>query len=160
MKTATANIKSTQPEIRPSSITPNRMWHTRRQLSRISLYVGIVALTAIFILPIFWLLISSLKAEVDFVKWPPVWLPAPPQWVNYLTVFTNERFGFLTHLFRSVILAVMFAVPNVLFSAFAGYGFARIRAPGRNPLFVILLAEMMIPGRHVRQSWSIQFLSD
>lgn len=145
MKTTTANIKATRPEIRPDRGPANRTWRIRRQLSRIFLYAGIVALAAIFILPIFWLLISSLKAEVDFVKWPPVWLPALPQWGNYLAVFTNERFGFLTHLIRSVFLAMIFAIPNVLFSAFAGYGFARVRAPGRNILFVILLAGMMIP---------------
>jgi multiple sugar transport system permease protein len=145
MKTTTADPKATQNDLKPIRITPNRVWRNRRILSKVLLYAVIIILTAIFILPIFWLLISSLKAEADFIKWPPVWLPALPQWGNYLAIFTNERFSFLSHTFTSIMLAFLFAIPNVLFSAFAGYGFARIKAPGKNILFIILLAEMMIP---------------
>ncbi|MEP7135078.1 MAG: carbohydrate ABC transporter permease [Chloroflexota bacterium] len=145
METKNVTTETTKNQTPRAGRNPKRSGLNRRHLGNFFLYVVIIALLAIFILPIFWLLISSLKAENDFVKWPPIWLPAIPQWNNYLAVFTNERFNFLTQLYRSVILALLFAVPNVLFSAFAGYGFARINAPGKNILFIILLAEMMIP---------------
>ena len=144
MKTTVANIKSTQPILKPVR-NMNTQWRARRILSRILLYASIVALAVIFILPIFWLLNSSLKAEFDFIKWPPVWFPHPPQWGNYVLVFSNEAFGFLQNLYTTVFLALLFAVPNVIFSAAAGYGFARLWAPGRSILFTILLAGMMIP---------------
>jgi multiple sugar transport system permease protein len=145
MKTEPADIKATQYEITPAQISPDRVWRMRRIVGRVLLYAFIGVLIVIFIFPIFWLLISSLKGEAEFAKWPPVWLPAPAQWSNYLGIFTNERFGLLGHAFASIMLAIWFAVPNVFFSAFAGYAFARIKAPGRNFLFIVLLATMMIP---------------
>jgi multiple sugar transport system permease protein len=141
----TAHLKVFQAKSKLIQFIPSWIRLRRRVLYKVLLYMLIIALTIVFIFPLYWLLVSSLKAEVEFVKWPPVWFPSPAQWKNYIDVFTNERFGFLQHAARSIFLAVIFAVPNVFFSACAGYAFARIKAPGRNFLFIILLATMMIP---------------
>lgn len=117
----------------------------RRAAAQGGLYATIIALAALFLLPIVWLLISSLKAEADFMRWPIVWFPASPQWSNYLRVLSEPRFAFLQSALNSLTLALLFAVPNVFCSAMAGYAFARMQAPGRRALFVALTATMMIP---------------
>lgn len=117
----------------------------RRTLNKTSLYGIIIALTILFMLPIVWLFISSLKVETDFMKWPIIWFPATPKWDNYLRVLTDPRFNFIRSAFNSIFLALLFSVPNVIFSASAGYAFGRMKAPGRNVFFVILMATMMIP---------------
>jgi len=124
-------------------MTPTRSF--QRLIEKPSLYGVIIALTILVMLPIVWLLISSLKAESDFMKWPIVWFPPTPKWDNYLRVLTDTRFDFLKAAFNSLVLALLFSVPNVLFSASAGYAFARMKAPGRNALFVMLMATLMIP---------------
>lgn len=117
----------------------------RRIFGQFWLYVIILALAVLFLLPIVWLLISSLKAETDFMKWPIIWFPTTPKWDNYLRVLTEPKFAFVKSTFNSISLALIFSVPNVVASALAGYAFARMKAPGRNFFFVILMATMMIP---------------
>ncbi len=120
--------------------------HPRRALERSLIYFVLVVLAGVTVLPIIWLFISSLKLETELVRWPIVWFPKVPQWNNYVEVLTNPRYGILKATYNSVFLALMYAVPNVLFSSLAGYAFARLRAPGRNTFLMILLATMMIPG--------------
>ena len=116
-----------------------------RVFERFSLYAVIIALTVIFILPIIWMLISSVKAETDFMRWPILWFAPVPKWSNYVQVLTNPKYGFMKGLLNSTILALIFSIPNVISSAIAGYAFARMKAPGRNGFFIILMAMMMIP---------------
>lgn len=99
----------------------------------------------IFVFPVVWLIISSLKLETELVRWPIVWLPENPQWNNYVQLFTDPRFGIIKAASNSFILSILFAVPNVFVSAFAGYAFARINAPGRSFLLSLLFATMLIP---------------
>jgi len=117
----------------------------RRGLEQFWLYFVISTIAILFLLPIIWLLISSLKAETDFMKWPIVWLPPVPKWDNYVRVLTEPKFAFVKSTLNSIFLALVFSVPNVISSAIAGYAFARMKAPGRNGFFVVLMAMMMIP---------------
>lgn len=117
----------------------------RRGLEQFWLYFIIITIAILFLLPIFWLLISSLKAETDFMKWPIVWFPTVPKWDNYVRVLIEPKFAFVKSTLNSIFLALVFSVPNVISSAIAGYAFARMKAPGRNGFFVILMAMMMIP---------------
>jgi ABC-type glycerol-3-phosphate transport system permease component len=118
---------------------------TQRAFESLSLHVIIVILSILFVLPILWLAISSLKFESDFMRWPIVWFPSVPNWENYTRVLTDTRFDFVRSTLNTITLALIFSVPNVISSAFAGYAFGRWKAPGRNALFVILMAMMMIP---------------
>lgn len=117
----------------------------RRTFAQFWLYLVILTLAVVFMLPIAWMLISSVKTETDFMKWPIQWVAPAPKWDNYVQVLSNPKYGFVSGLLNSVFLALIFAAPNVFSSAIAGYAFARMKAPGRNVLFVVLLAMMMIP---------------
>ena len=116
-----------------------RMW-----LGRFLLHVVLVAAAVALMIPVAWLLVSSIKADTEFISYPPRFLPKNPRWSNYYDVVV--RYGFLRYAGRTVFLATMFTVTNLLSCSFAGYGFARIQAPGRNILFMILLSTVMVPG--------------
>jgi len=106
----------------------------------------VITLTAIsMIFPFYWMVSSSLKTEVEVFLVPPKWLPVPPRWENYTHVLTKLKFGRFTR--NSLKLAFLWTTGVVLSSSWAAYGFARVRFWGRETLFMIMLAAMMIPGQ-------------
>ena len=82
---------------------------------------------------------------MDIFAVPPKWLPIPPVWENYTYVFKTINFG--QYLANSMKLGVLSTFGVVLSSAWAAYGFARVKFWGREPLFIITLAALMIPGQ-------------
>ncbi len=101
-------------------------------------------LLGIVLFPIFWMLSTSLKTEIEALKMPPNWIPAEFQWRNYYDALTFNPFG---RYFLNTAYFVFFVVLGELLSnSFIAFGFARLRAPGRNVLFIFVLATLMIPG--------------
>jgi len=106
----------------------------------------LITLTAVsMIFPFYWMVTSSLKTEMEIFRVPPKWLPIPPAWSNYSYVFTTVNFKLYT--FNSLKVALLWTLGVVLSSSWAAYGFARVRFWGRDTLFIITLAAMMIPGQ-------------
>jgi len=104
----------------------------------------ILGLAAILILmPEIWLLVTSLKKNTEYLSPQFTLLPAVPQWDNYVHVFT--MIPFLNYVRNSLVLGVTFTILCVTSSSLAGYAFARLRAPGRNMFFWIVIALLMIP---------------
>jgi ABC-type glycerol-3-phosphate transport system permease component len=106
-------------------------------------YVPVVIAAVTFALPAFWVIVTSLKKPYEFAGSPFQLLPAVPQWANYelaIRLADLPRYGT-----NSIVLALLYTVPVVAMSALVGYGFARHRAPGRDRLFGIVLATMMLP---------------
>jgi multiple sugar transport system permease protein len=97
----------------------------------------------VILFPLAWMLSTSLKTRLEVLKFPPNWIPAVPQWQNYPDALTVNPFGryFLNTMFYAC--SVMFA--ELLSCSFIAYGFARLRAPGKNWLFMLVLATMMLP---------------
>jgi multiple sugar transport system permease protein len=112
---------------------------------RLASVVALVALAVIFSMPTVWLLLTSLKRETEYASYPIHVLPTVAQPGNYVLALT--MFPYLRYFMNSVILATTFSVLVVLASSAAGFGFARHpTAPGRNVLFSLVLATMMVPG--------------
>ena len=125
----------THTEVRPSAITRGRV---------LSL-TGLAIFAIIFSLPTIWLVITSLKREIEYASYPVTILPAIPQYLNYALAVTF--FPYFTYFMHSVILAGSYTVLTVIVSAAAGFGFSRHRGvPGRNLLFGMVLSTMMVPG--------------
>lgn len=102
----------------------------------------LVAATA-FALPLFWVAVTSLKKQSEYNASPVVIVPSSPQWMNYeLAVVLAD---FARFALNSIVLSGTYAVLVVLTSALVGYGFARHRAPGRDRLFAVVLATLMVP---------------
>lgn len=98
----------------------------------------------IVLFPVFWMFSTSLKSQVEAFQPPPPWLPATFHWENYYDALTTNPFGIY---FRNTLyFALMVVIAEVISNSFIAFGFARLRAPGRNYLFYFVLATLMIPG--------------
>jgi multiple sugar transport system permease protein len=118
--------------------------NVRKVVGRVLLY-GLLSLVALAIgLPVLWFLVSSLKTESEYIAYPIKFLPKAPVWQNYVDAVTLIPYG--KYAGRSAFLATVFAGLTVLTSSMAGYAFARVRAPGRDFLFGIVLALLIVPG--------------
>lgn len=116
---------------------------SRKLWSTVLLY-GVATLGAIaFGLPFFWTASSSLKTQSEIYNWPPLWVPAVPQWGNYALVFTLAPFG--RFILNTAIITVLSMIGQVVTAAMVAFGFTRFRFPFRDQIFFLLLATMMIP---------------
>ena len=106
--------------------------------------VFILVLGAIsMLIPFIWMISTSLKNDPEVFTFPPTWLPETIQWSNYLDAFGVANFGRV--FFNSTYVALVTTVLGLLFMSMAGYAFAKFRFWGREVIFILLLATMMIP---------------
>ena len=117
-------------------------WTFRRIARRSLLYAVLIILVVIFVLPLGWGVLASLRDKNQGVLGPAI--PHPIHWDNYRFAWSGI-FPFAHYLKNTVILSLIYTVPVVLTSALAGYGFARHRARGRNVLFMFVLATTLVP---------------
>lgn len=106
-------------------------------------YLILGAVTAFVLLPEVWLVVTSLKKNTEYLSPQIAFLPAVPQWNNYVQVFT--MIPFLNYVRNSLVLGISFTALCVMSSSLTGYAFARLGAPGKNMLFSIVIALLMIP---------------
>ncbi|MCS7055240.1 MAG: carbohydrate ABC transporter permease [Thermoflexales bacterium] len=118
-------------------------WYARRTARALVVYGLLIGLGAIFILPFLWSLTSSLRETGAPLGFPPQFLPTQFNWRNYVRVF--EMIPFATFFRNSVIVTTIAVFGELLSASLVAFGFARLRFPGRNLLFILLLSTMMIP---------------
>ncbi|MEO3752415.1 carbohydrate ABC transporter permease [Streptomyces sp. B6B3] len=94
--------------------------------------------------PFGWLVLTSLKAPEEVAALPVQWLPETFRWGNYSEAWSGV-IDYLGYARNSLIIAAIYSVLVTLSSAWAGYGFARLSAPGKKALFGLLLSTMMLP---------------
>lgn len=124
--------------------TTNRLGHkTSQSISKSLIYLFLIVTSLVMIFPLFWMFSTSLKTLKEISTFPLVWWPASPGWGNYTEALTFQPFGLYAK--NTVIIAVFYILGNVLSATLVGYGFARLRFPGRNVLFIIMLSTMMMP---------------
>lgn len=102
----------------------------------------IAAVTLVFIYPFWWMMVNSLNTNAQ-VFGPPRLLPQSWRWQNYVEIFQKQPFA--RHYANTLLVAGVGTLGNVLISALSGYGFARVRFPGRGILFILLLTALMMP---------------
>jgi multiple sugar transport system permease protein len=115
-----------RPRFRPSP------WH-----------LVLIPLTFILLVPLFWMLITSLETESETRQFPPVLIPASPQWSNYPDALAAAPF--LQFTFNSAVVALVVVFTNLVLCSVAGYAFARLRFLGSGVLFAVLMATLMVP---------------
>lgn len=118
--------------------------HTRQRVGHLLLHVLMIALGITFLMPLAWVASTSLKLPGQVFITPIEWLPKSPRWENYLDVF--RRLPFEKFIVNSLFVTTMGTIGSVLSSVMVAFGLSRIRWPGREILFTILLATMMLPG--------------
>lgn len=106
-------------------------------------YLILITIGVTMLIPFLWMLSTSLKNLATAQVYPPRWIPDPPLWSNYHDVMTKVPFGlFIYNSFKITVLGV---IGQVLTCSTAAYALARLHFWGRNALFLILLATLMIP---------------
>lgn len=110
---------------------------------RVALYVGFMLLTILFIMPVVWLVLTSLKTRSEYGSYPVMLLPEVAQWSNYPEAVIARPFYKLA--WNTLQIAVPSAVLTVLSSALAGFAFARMNAPGKRILFIMVLSMLLVP---------------
>ena len=108
----------------------------------IYLFLGIMALIVLF--PFYWMIISSLKNLSEYRKAIPTFWPHEIQWINYVNAFNTANLGrlFLNTLYVGVVSTIL----SVIITVITAFAFARLEFKGKETLFAMLLATMMIPG--------------
>jgi multiple sugar transport system permease protein len=117
-----------------------------RTLQRGLSYAVLILTACVVALPIIWLLLTSLKKDTEYLTYPIHILPAVPQWANYLNVFNQSGFSFPKYAGQTLLLALTFTVLTTFTSAMVGFAFSRYQVPGRDRLFTIILALLILPG--------------
>jgi multiple sugar transport system permease protein len=135
---STTTLARSTTQQRP--VTTNRVRH---HTGMMLYYVVLIAASAAFMIPVVWLVLGSLKLNAEFRAYPITILPRTPIWGNYYDALTLVPF--FVYAGRSLLLASLYTILVVISSAFAGFGFARHRAPGRNALFILVVAMVMVP---------------
>ncbi len=115
----------------------------RHQLELALTYALLLAGTAILMIPFFWMISTSLKPLDEVYVYPTIWIPSKLVWQNYTDVFAKVPFA--RYLYNSAYISLVAIVGNLIGSSLAAYSFARLRYPGKNVLFVIMLSTLMVP---------------
>ena len=116
-----------------------------QQRSRTFIYTLIILVGACLMLaPLAWMLSTSLKEEGDVFLIPIQWIPRHFAWHNYPEALAFVPYG--RYFLNSVIVTALAVLGTVVSSSLVAFAFARLRAPGKNILFVILLCTLMLPG--------------
>ncbi|MGH2559497.1 MAG: carbohydrate ABC transporter permease [Thermomicrobiales bacterium] len=113
------------------------------QLHRLMVYALLLGLAVLFILPFLWMLSTSLKPQDEIFAFPPSFIPTSFEWHNYPDGW--RILPFTTFLKNSLIVTSANVIGNLISCTLVAYGFARLRARGKNVLFILLLATIMIP---------------
>lgn len=114
-------------------------------LHQVLVYSLLCILGAAFLVPFLWMVSTSLKAESQIFIFPPKWIPEPVLWSNYPDAV--GAIPFWTYAWNTVLITGFNILGVLISSSLVAYSFARLRWPGRNLLFIILLATMMLPSQ-------------
>lgn len=124
---------------RPPSSRPRRKVGPVKIIS----FLTLIVTTFLMLLPLFFMVMTSLKSKKEMLKFPPTFLPESWQWSNYTEIFDTLQFGTLYK--NSLIIAVLSVIGTLISSALVAYGFARYKGKGNKIWFMLLLSTMMLP---------------
>ena len=125
---------------RPAGKKPASYW-----LSIVIRHGLLIAVAFLFMVPFYWMLITALKTQTTVFSKPIQWWPSTLHWENFVTAANYPSFPFLLFMWNSFYYSAMVTLGTVLSCAAVGYGFARLRFPGRDILFLITVGTLMIP---------------
>lgn len=115
----------------------------KKRVGNIITYILLIAVSIVLMLPLVWMVSTSLKPMEEIVQFPPTLFPQDIQWENYLT--TIQAFPFFKYAANTLFITFFVVLGNVVSNSFIAYGFAKLNFPGKNLLFSLVLATMMIP---------------
>lgn len=133
--------------LRPATTAPGMSKASRELIAKLLSYAVLIFFALVMLLPFFWMLSTSLKPERDVFIMPPQWIPQTVTFENYETLLRPTQQTNLPRAFlNSLLVSLTTTIGEVFASTLAGFAFARLKFPGRQTFFVLLLITMMIPG--------------
>lgn len=120
-------------------------WNRRIQgiVGQVIAHLLMIAFSLVFLIPLLWMVSTALKTRPQTWLFPPEWIPNPVAWENFSRVF--EVVPFLGYVQNTLVIVGWNIIGAVFSTALVAFGFARLRFPGRNFLFILLIATLMIP---------------
>lgn len=116
---------------------------TKKRIQYTVAQICLIVASAFFIIPFIWMVSTSLKPITQVFTYPPEWIPNPFKWSNY--VEATEYIPFFTYLKNTVVITVFSTLGVILSCPLVAYSFAKLEWKGRNVMFIITIAVMMIP---------------
>jgi ABC-type glycerol-3-phosphate transport system permease component len=113
------------------------------RIGTLPIWIVGIAIAIMWAMPFVWMLSTSLKYAGDVMTVDVEWLPRRITFDNYVEMFTD--FPVARWFLNSVIVSVISTALNIIFGAMAGYALARMRFPGRDALFFLFIASLMVP---------------
>lgn len=129
-----------------------RLTYRGRKTAKIGVtHIALIALSIVFFFPLLWMFSTAIKPIEETLKNPPVWVPSKYLWGNFhdAIMHGSKDLGFIPFLVyakNTLIITVLSVIGSVFSNALVGYSFARLKWPGRDFLFSVTLATMMVPG--------------
>ncbi|MFY0762447.1 carbohydrate ABC transporter permease [Metabacillus dongyingensis] len=115
----------------------------KRRIEKTFIYGLLILFSLLFLAPFFWMATTSLKSPDELYLFPPKWIPSNLEFENFKEAWLSQPFTqFLTN---SIVVTALATIGQLVSSSLVAYGFARFTFKGRDFLFMVLLATMMIP---------------
>ena len=118
-------------------------YRLQRNITLAVVYLLLIAGLLVIMVPFAWMISTSLKTTQQALVFPPVWIPNPVMWENFVKAFTVRPFDVFYR--NSLVVAALNILGQVVSCSLVAYGFARLRFPGRDGLFLVVLGTTMIP---------------
>ena len=126
-----------------ASTTPRLTMGQRQSIRQLLIHLILLAGVVVMMIPLAWTLSTSLKPVSDLFVFPPIWIPDPIMWSNYVEAVT--AIPFWRYLVNTVLITALVIIGKVFSCIAGGVRFARLRWWGRDVLFLVMLATMMLP---------------
>lgn len=117
---------------------------SRQKILQISITIFLVLGSILILSPVWWMFATSVKDMQEVMSYPPTFFPGEFHWDNYKKVL--DAAPFIGYTMNTLIITFLVVIGSVLSNSYIAYGFSKIKFKGRNSLFALVLATMMIPG--------------
>lgn len=139
-------VETTRP---PVTLTQDQ--RSQRRIGQAISFVLLALFSLLVLIPLAFMISTSLKTEDQLFVWPIQWIPNPIQWSNYPQAFVElgriaPGLTFWRILANTLFITILSMISELIAVTLVAYGFARFRFPGRDALFLAMLATMMLPG--------------
>jgi multiple sugar transport system permease protein len=114
------------------------------RLSKAGFYIVLILFALFFLLPLLWMVVTAFK---PFEEWfNPNWIPVNPTLENFASILNDTTLPIVRWFFNSLLMASLFTALILVIDSLAGYAYARLEFPGKNLLFGLMLATLVMPG--------------
>ncbi|HIT43639.1 TPA: carbohydrate ABC transporter permease [Candidatus Avacholeplasma faecigallinarum] len=123
-----------------------RIYKVKRVLKDIVLYLILTFFALFTLIPFYWMISTALKTSEELVLVPTTFYPHQIDWTSFKSVFAGENSILIRYMFNTILVGCATTVISVCITVLAAFAFARLSFKGRDLIFALLLATMMIPG--------------